>query len=291
MGIPNEEREAIIERARQERKEAAAYLESALPSFPRTVVELGTGQGQFAERLEDRVEVPYGDIPHFRVSTAPTHAGRLVWGTLEGAELLVMKGRLHLYEGYSWKEVTFPIRTFGELGLRRLVVNNGGGSVNPYYRPGDIMLIRDHINLLWGNPLVGPVDPELGPEFVDMTDAYSPALRAIARNTAGRLGIPLHEGVYVANIGRTFETPAETFMAYRLGGDIVGMSSVPDVIVARHMGIEVLGFSVVGNVAAGLSMAPLPVDFDADPERKFERLLAAVLGEIVKLPSHERESK
>ena len=193
--------------------------------------------------------------------------GQLVWGKLNGAPLLVMQGRVHLYEGYGFNQVTFPIRVAHELGVQRLVVCNGGGSVNPYYRPHDVMLIRDHINLLWGNPLVGPNDPELGPEFVDMTDAYSPRLRQLARNVAGQLGITLHEGIYVANIGRTYETPAETFMAYRMGGDLVGMSSVPEVIVARHMGLEVLGISVVGNIAAGLRSRPYPRTWGLTPTR------------------------
>lgn len=266
---------------RQRRREAAAFLRDALPAIPRIVVELGTGQGAFADRLQDRVEVPYSQIPYFRVSTAPTHAGRLVWGSLGGEPVLIMKGRLHLYEGYSWSEVTFPIRVWHELGIPRLVVCNGGGSVNPYFRPDDVMLIRDHINLLWGNPLVGPNDPELGPEFVDMTDAYSPPLRQLAHNVAGRLGIQVHDGIYVANIGRTYETPAESFLAYRLGGDVVGMSTVPEVIVARHMGMEVLGISVVGNVAAGFSNAPLPENIEPDPEKKFDRLLWGVLGEML----------
>lgn len=270
-----------ITEARQRRRESAAFLREALPSIPSIVVELGTGQGAFADRLQDRVEVPYSQIPYFKVSTAPTHAGRLVWGALSGEAVLVMKGRLHLYEGYSWSDVTFPIRVWHELGIPRLVVCNGGGSVNPYFRPDDVMLIRDHINLLWGNPLVGPNDPELGPEFVDMTDAYSPPLRQLAHNVAGRLGIPVHDGIYVANIGRTYETPAESFLAYRLGGDVVGMSTVPEVIVARHMGMEVLGISVVGNIAAGFSKEPLPEQIESDPEQKFDRLLWGVLAEIL----------
>jgi purine-nucleoside phosphorylase len=277
----------FLEHARRQRREAAAYLGTVLPSIPPLAVVLGTGQGQFADRLADRLEIPYGQIPHFCVSTAPTHAGRLVWGKLQGLPLLVMKGRLHLYEGWTWQEVTFPIRVLRELSIRRLVLCNGGGSVNPYYRPNDIMLIRDHINLLWGNPLVGPNDPELGPDFVDMTDAYSPRLRAIAQTVAGRLGIPMHEGVYVANLGRTYETPAESFMAYRLGGDLVGMSTAPEVIVARHMNLEVLGFSVVGNIASGFALAPLPVNIEPDPEAKFERLLEHVLSELLTLANDD----
>ncbi|HEV8536338.1 MAG TPA: purine-nucleoside phosphorylase [Candidatus Limnocylindria bacterium] len=274
----------MIETRRERRREAARFLESRLGVAPRTLLQLGTGQGGFADRLSEAIEIPYRDIPHFKSSTAPSHAGRLVAGRLNGQPVLVMKGRLHLYEGHSWEDVTFPIRVAFELGVRRLVACNGGGSVNPYYRPGDVMVIRDHINLLWGNPLVGPNDPELGPEFLDMTDAYTPRLRRIAHSVAGRLGIQLHEGVYVANLGRTFETPAETFMAYRLGGDIVGMSTVPEVIVARHAGMEVLGFSIVGNLAAGLSREPLPTGLVSVGIPEFERLLGAVLDEVLALP-------
>lgn len=284
MNTPALDAGSVIDQQRARRVETAAFLRDALPFIPGTVLELGTGQGTFVSRFESAVAIPYGDIPNFRRSTAPTHEGRLVAGRLGDATVLVMQGRLHLYEGHSWDDVAFPIRVAHELGVKRLVACNGGGSVNPYYRPGEIMLIRDHINLLWGNPLVGPVDPALGPEFVDMTDAYSPRLRKIAREVAGRAGIQVHEGVYVANLGRTFETPAESFMAYRMGGDIVGMSTVPEVIVARHMGMEVLGLSVVGNVAAGFSHEPLPTgaaDLDMEP---FEVLLDGVLREILPLP-------
>lgn len=283
MNISEPGASSVIDEHRARRAEAAAFLRGALPFIPNTVLELGTGQGAFVSRVTSDVAIPYADIPHFKRSTAPTHEGRLVAGRLGDVPMLVMQGRLHLYEGHSWNDVTFPIRVAYELGVQRLVACNGGGSVNPYYRPGEIMLIRDHINLLWGNPLVGPVDPTLGPEFVDMTDAYSPRLRRIVREVAGRAGIQVHEGVYVANLGRTFETPAESFMAYRMGGDIVGMSTVPEVIVARHMGMEVLGLSVVGNVAAGFSQARLPADVALDME-PFEALLEGALREILPLP-------
>lgn len=273
-----------LEEQRKKIQETASYLRDRLPSIPKAVVELGTGQGDFADKIEKEQEIPYDEIPNFKRSTAPYHKGRLVYGLIEEKPVLIMQGRLHLYEGYSLQEITFPVRAFHELGIGILIVCNGGGSVNPIYRVGELMLIKDHINLLWGNPLVGPNDPELGPKFVDMTDAYSPRIRGIARRIAANNGITLHEGVYVANIGPTFETPAETMLAYRLGGDLVGMSSVPDVIVARHMGMEVMGLSQVGNRAAGLHQGFLE-DADGSLEitldENFANLLWNVLVEIL----------
>ena len=283
MLIPNEEVD-YLEMNRQQRKEAAAYLRSVLPGIPKVVVELGTGQNGFVNTIAQEKIIPYHEIPHFKTSTAPYHAGRLVYGYINNKPVLVMQGRFHLYEGYSFEEVTFPVRVFHELGVPILVVCNGGGSVNPLYQVGDLMLIQDHINLLWGNPLVGINDPELGPRFPDMTDAYSPRLRAIVRRIAANENIRLWEGVYVANTGPTYETPAETMMAYRLGGDLVGMSSVPDVIVARHMDMEVLGISQVGNRAAGLQQGPLPESVH-DPATyvsdAFRVLLTLTLAEIL----------
>ena len=192
-----------------------------------------------------------------------------------------MQGRLHLYEGYTWQEVTFPIRVWHELEIPILMVCNGGGASNPYYHNHDLMIIKDHINLLWGNPLVGVNDPELGPEFVDMTDAYSPRIRRIARRLAWTLGIRVHEGVYVANVGRTYESPAETMLAFRLGGDVVGMSTVPEVIVARHMGMEVFGLSHAGHRAAGLKFGPIPqYSSQRVAPAVFAQLLTAVLNEL-----------
>jgi len=270
-----------IELARQQRQEAAAFLRKRLPSIPAVVVELGTGQNEFANSLTDVTRIPYSEIPHFRQSTAPYHEGVLVHGKLDGKTVLVMQGRLHFYEGYTWQEVTFPIRVWHEIGVKILVACNGGGACNPYYREGDLMIIKDHINFLWGNPLVGPVDPEQGPQFLDMTDCYSPRIRRVAHRLAGQLDIPVHEGVYVANIGRTYETPAETLMAYRLGGDVVGMSTVPEVIVARHVGMEVFGLSEAGNMAAGLNFGPLP-EGSGGPKLNpnFARLLTAIVSEI-----------
>lgn len=276
--------EEYLQDQQHRRFEAAAFLRSQLPSIPKVVVELGTGQGDFAELLENKIIIPYSDISHFRVSTAPYHKGRLIYGCIQGKPVLIMQGRLHLYEGYTFQEVTFPVRVFHELGINVIVICNGGGACNPIYRVGDLMLITDHINLLWGNPLVGPNDSKLGPKFVDMTDAYSSRLRAISRRIAANSDIPFHEGVYVANIGPTFETPAETMLAFRLGGDLVGMSSVPDVIVARHMNMEVLGISQVGNRAAGLHQGKLE-EAEGNHEivlnENFSRLLWNVLVEIL----------
>jgi len=279
-----QENQEILQRQSAMRKKAADFLRQYLPTIPNVVVELGTGQNGFAQKLDVVLSIPYGEIPFFKVCSAPYHTGKLVYGKLNGKAVLVMQGRFHLYEGYTFQEVTFPIRVFHELGIKILVVCNGGGSVNPLYRVGDLMLIQDHINLLWGNPLAAPNDPDLGPRFPDMTNAYSPRLRSIARRIAANEGIRLHEGVYVANIGPTYETPAETMMAYRLGGDLVGMSSVPEVIVARHMGMEVLGISQVGNRAAGLHQGELEPP-QQDPETHvldaFLTLLWKSLDEIL----------
>ncbi len=280
-----QENEDLIKQQRRQRKEAAEYLNDKLPSIPTVMVELGTGQNGFTQAVEEVCTIPYKDIPYYKLSTAPYHVGKLVYGLIDGKAVLIMQGRLHLYEGYSFQDVTFPIRVSYELGVKTFVCCNGGGSVNPLYRTGDLMLISDHINLLWGNPLAVPNDPELGPRFPDMTDAYSPRLRAIARRIAAIEGIRLHEGVYVANIGPTYETPAETMMAYRMGGDLVGMSSVPEVIVARHMGMEVLGISQVGNRAAGLHQGMLE-ESKHDPQtfvlEAFRTLLWKTLVEILK---------
>jgi purine-nucleoside phosphorylase len=277
------ENEMFLQQQKAMRKEAADFLKGRLPSIPQLVVELGTGQNGFAQHIQQEAVIPYTEIPHFKPSTAPFHVGNLVYGKLEGKPILVMQGRLHLYEGYTFQEITFPIRALHEAGVSILVACNGGGSVNPLYQVGDLMLIQDHINLLWGNPLAVANDPELGPRFPDMTDAYSPRLRAIARRIAANEGIRLWEGVYVANIGPTYETPAETMMAYRLGGDLVGMSTVPEVIVARHMGMEVLGISQVGNRAAGLQQGEI-VHSKHDPNTHvlegLDRLLRMVVAEI-----------
>ena len=213
---------------------------------------LGSGLGAFADELESPVRIPYADIPGWPKSTAVGHAGKLVFGELGDLEVVVMAGRSHLYEGYSPAQATFGVRTFGHLGVRTIVFTNAAGGINLSYSQGALVLISDHINLQGLNPLCGPNDDALGPRFPDMSDAYSAALREIARDTAAGLGIHLREGVYAAMLGPSYETPAEIRFLRAIGADLVGMSTVPEVIVANHMGIRCLAISCVTNMAAGI---------------------------------------
>ena len=232
--------------------EAAAYVRSMLPREPAIGIVLGSGLGDLAGEIENKIEIPYGDIPHFARSTAPGHKGQLVYGTLGGKPVLCMQGRLHYYEGHTMESIIFPVRVMKLLGVRTLILTNAAGGVNTGFQVGDLMLIRDHINFLGYNPLIGPNDNRFGPRFCDMTYAYTPALQDLARETAARLNISLREGVYLACTGPSFETPAEIRAFRTLGADAVGMSTVPEVIAASHCGINVLAFSLITNMAAGV---------------------------------------
>jgi purine-nucleoside phosphorylase len=233
--------------------------ESALE--PRIGVVLGSGLGELADELEDCVEIPYSEIPGWPASTAVGHAGTLVLGAIQGAPIAAMRGRAHLYEGIGADRVAFGVRVLGRLGISALVVTNAAGGINPDYRPGLLVLISDHVNLQGASPLVGPNDDSLGPRFPDMSDTYDPELRARAREAAARLSIELGEGVYAAWLGPQFETPAEIRFLRAVGADLAGMSTVQEVIAARHMGIRVLGISVVTNMAAGV--LPEKIDHEA----------------------------
>jgi purine-nucleoside phosphorylase len=215
-------------------------------------VVLGSGLGAFADTLDDVVETPYSAIPGWPVSTAAGHAGKLVEGRIGDTKVVVLAGRAHLYEGYSAQQVTFGIRELTRRGVRSLVLTNAAGGINEKYRPGDLVLISDHINLLGTNPLTGPNDDTLGPRFPDMTEAYSREYREIAKHAGHELGIVLDEGVYVAVPGPSYETPAEIRYMRTIGADLVGMSTVPEAIVANHMGMKVLAISCVTNAAAGI---------------------------------------
>ena len=219
---------------------------------------LGSGLGGFAEELDEPVEIPYEEIPGWPRSTAVGHAGTLVAGTLDGLPLYLLRGRAHLSEGHPPDRVVFGVRVLGRLGVRTLVLTNAAGGIDPRYGQGALVLVSDHINLQGVSPLVGPNEDELGPRFVDLSDAYDPWLRARAHDAAVRIGLELHEGVYAAFLGPAFETPAEIRFAHAIGADLVGMSTVPEVLAARHLGIRCLAFSCVTNMAAGLS--PEPID-------------------------------
>ena len=239
--------------------ESVAAVRARLPAgfAPRVLLTLGSGLGGLAAAVEDAVAIPYRSVPHLRSSTAPGHAGRFVAGYVEGVPVLCMQGRLHPYEGYSPVEVTYPVRMASRLGVSVFVVTNATGAINPAYRPGQVVLIADHINLTGQNPLVGPNLDAEGPRFPDMTHAYTPRLRGLARQVVEERGYDLQEGVYIGLTGPSFETPAEIRAFRTLGADLVGMSTVWEVVVAAHCGMEVLGLSMATNMAAGMLDDPI----------------------------------
>lgn len=229
--------------------QSAELVRSRWPHTPDAAIILGTGLGKLAEAVEQPTVIEYPEIPYFPVSTVESHAGRLLCGTLAGKRVIAMQGRFHRYEGYTLQQVTFPVRVLRALGAETLVVSNACGVVRPDWRPGDLMLIADHINLLGDNPLIGPNDDRLGPRFPDMSRPYDERLRALAREIATEQKITLREGVYVAVPGPNLETRAEYRMVRELGADVVGMSTVPEVIVAVHGGMRVLGISIITDEA------------------------------------------
>lgn len=228
--------------------QTAAYLKTMVSYRPETGIILGTGLGHLADEITDKIEIPYEQIPHFPLSTVEGHSGKLIFGKLGGKEVLAMQGRFHYYEGYDMKQVTFPVRVFKAMGVKTLFVSNAAGGMNPDFKVGDIMIITDHINLFPEHPLRGKNHEELGTRFPDMSDAYSPRLIAKANEIAERNGIKVQHGVYVGTSGPTFETPAEYRYFRRIGGDAVGMSTVPEVIVARHGEMEVFAISVITDL-------------------------------------------
>ena len=228
--------------------QTAAYLKTMVSYRPETGIILGTGLGHLADEITDKIEIPYEQIPHFPLSTVEGHSGKLIFGKLGGKEVLAMQGRFHYYEGYDMKQVTFPVRVFKAMGVKTLFVSNAAGGMNPDFKVGDIMIITDHIYLFPEHPLRGKNHEELGTRFPDMSEAYSPRLIAKANEIAERCGIKVQHGVYVGTSGPTFETPAEYRYFRRIGGDAVGMSTVPEVIVARHGEMEVFAISVITDL-------------------------------------------
>jgi purine-nucleoside phosphorylase len=262
--------------------ESAAQLLLAKTSLrPRIALVLGSGLGGFADSLTDAARIPYSEIPEFPQSTAIGHAGQMVIGKAGSVPVAAMQGRVHLYEGYSAQQVTFPIRVFGRMGIRAVILTNAAGGINLSYSQGALVLIRDHINLQGANPLVGPNDDRFGVRFPDMTHGYAKEYRAITREEAAQLKITLHEGVYAGLLGPSYETPAEIEYLRRIGADLVGMSTVAEVIAARHMGIKVLAISCVTNMAAGILDQPLShaevMETGERVKTTFESLLRAVL--------------
>ncbi len=266
-------------------QESADALRSRIGEFqPEVLMVLGSGLGYMGDIVENPIIVPYGEIPHFKVSTAPGHKGRLVFGLLEGQKVAVMQGRMHHYEGYSFEEIGFPVRVLHLLGCPNLIVTNAAGGVNMDFNVGDIMLITDHIKLFLESPLRGANLPEFGTRFPDVSFLYTHALQDVARESAKELGLKLQEGVYMFFPGPQFETPAEVRAARILGADAVGMSTAPEAIVASHAGMEVLGFTLLSNMAAGILDQPLTEEevleaADACKDQ-FSRLILACLGKL-----------
>jgi purine-nucleoside phosphorylase len=248
---------------------------------PRVGVVLGSGLGELADEVDSRIEIPYYEIPGWPSSTAVGHAGVLVVGTIEGVPVALMRGRAHLYEGLGADRVVFGVRVLGRLGIRSLVVTNAAGGINPEFRPGLLVLISDHVNLQGTSALVGPNQGSLGPRFPDMSDAYDAELRARALEAGAALGIELGEGVYAAWLGPQFETPAEIRFMRAVGGDLAGMSTVQEVIAARHMGIRCLGISVVTNMAAGVLAEKIDHEVVLEVGARAAGSLTALLRELV----------
>ena len=266
-------------------KESADYLRGRIGSFvPKVAMVLGSGLGFLGDQVENAVAVDYRDIPWFRSSTAPGHKGRLVFGELAGQKVAVMQGRLHHYEGYSYEEVAYGVRVLRLLGCDSLIVTNAAGCVNLDWNAGDLMLISDHTKLFLESPLRGENLPEFGVRFPDCSTLYTPALRRMARETAAELGIPLREGVYMYFPGPQYETPAEVRAARILGADAAGMSTAPEVIVAGHCGMQVLGFTLLSNMAAGILDQPLTEEEVLEAAEackdKFSRLVLACLAKL-----------
>jgi len=264
---------------------AAAVRQRAGGRTPEVGLILGSGLGAYAEKLEDAVAIDYADIPGFPSSHVVGHAGRLWLGSRRGADCVAMQGRVHMYEGHSAETVSFPARVLIALGARVLIVTNAAGGLVPEWPPGTLMLIRDHIDLLRDHALRGPNDDRLGPRFPDMTRAYAPELRELVREVAGAAGVAMTEGVYVAMPGPTYETPAEVRMLQLLGAQATGMSTVPEVVVANHMGARAIGISCITNKAAGITGEALShaevTETAARVRGTFERLLDEILGALV----------
>ena len=260
---------------------AAAVLRERIGGVPDVAIVLGSGLGDFADGVADAVATPYGEIPHWPASAVIGHAGKLVVGTRAGKRIAALSGRAHFYEGHQLQTVAFATRVLGRLGVQRLILTNAAGGINLSFTPGTLMIMDDHINLLGSNPLVGPNDERFGPRFPDMTEVYSSRLRRIADAAAAARGVPVTHGVYVAVHGPSYETPAEIRFLRTIGADAVGMSTVPEALVARHMGLEVLGISCITNPAAGVVPEPLHHDEVMEVARRVKGQFSALLEGII----------
>jgi purine-nucleoside phosphorylase len=262
-------------------QDAARVIRERTTDAPAVGIVLGSGLGAFAATLGDAVSMPYADIPHWPASRVIGHEGRLVVGTVRGRRIAALSGRCHAYEGHDMRTVTFAVRALGALGVRTLVLTNAAGGINTGFSEGALMVIDDHINLLGTNPLVGPNEDRFGPRFPDMTEVYSPRLRAIADEAGRAVGLSLPHGVYAGLLGPSYETPAEIRYLRAIGADAVGMSTVPEAIAARHMGLDVLGISCITNMAAGVLPRPLDHNEVMETARRVRGQFIALLEEVV----------
>jgi purine-nucleoside phosphorylase len=278
--------EAVLSDLYSRAEEAARTIRGRTAAEPQIALVLGSGLGGFADEFEDSVALPYRDIPGFVSSTAQGHVGSLVIGKVEGVPVVAMQGRVHYYEGYSLEEVTFPIRTFKLLGIKTLILTNAAGGIDVQLSQGALMVISDHLNLMGVNVLRGPNDERFGPRFPDMSEVYSRDLQELATEEARALGITVRRGIYAALQGPSYETPAEIHMLRAFGADAVGMSTVPEAIVARQMGMKVLGISCITNMAAGISESPINHEEVMETGQKvresFTRLLRRVIAGVTK---------
>lgn len=267
-------------------KKSADYIRSVSGGFqPELGIVLGTGLGEYDRNIENRIEIPYGDIPNFLVSTAPDHAGKLILGTIEGHKVCCMSGRFHSYEGYSFEQLALPVRVMKVLGIQRLILTNAAGAINTSYSVGDIMVIKDHIKLTGASPLAGPNIPEFGQRFFDIGNMYDKELRKIALDCADSTSLSIREGVYFFFTGPQYETPSEVRAARILGGDAAGMSTVTEALTAAHCGIPVLGLSVMTNMAAGILDQPLTAEEVTETSLRvageFERYFTEILRRLL----------
>lgn len=265
---------------------AADYIRERIDIVPRVAVVLGSGLGGFANNVEHPVAIPYSEIPHFPLSTVPGHSGRLIIGAVRGTPVAVMQGRVHAYEGYSSAEVTFPVRVLGGLGVSALILTNAAGGIRLDLEQGQLVLLSDHINFTGRNPVSGPNDDRLGPRFFDMSEAYSQRLRQLAHDAAKLEGFKLAEGVYLCVLGPSFETPAEIRAFRTLGADLVGMSTVQEVIVARQMNMEVLGISCVTNMAAGILRQEINHKEVMETGQRVQQRLSGLLATVLPAVDH-----
>jgi len=265
-------------------QETVDFIVSKTPLKPELGIILGSGLGALSGMLENACIIPYGEIPHFVSSTAPGHQGRMIIGKLGNKTLLCMQGRFHYYEGYTMQQITYPVRVMKKMGIQTLILTNSCGGLNPEFAPGDLMVITDHINFMGQNPLIGPNEGQFGVRFPDMTHVYSPDLIALAKQTAADNGILLREGVYVAYSGPSFETPAEIRLFQQFGGSAVGMSTVPEAIVASHCKMKLLALSCITNLAAGILDVPLTgeevIEVAGRAAEKFTRLITEIIKRI-----------